>query len=181
MIISSCIRVAAHAFFILSDAWVAFHCILTPHLLYPFICWWTFMLLPCLGYSKQCCYEHSVQFGWSVVSDFCDPRNHSTPGLPVHYQLLELTQTHVHWVGDVIQPSYLLSSPSPPAPICSQHQGLFQWVNPLHDVAKVLEFQLQHQTSTLPLLLISPVTLDKPITPSSLGSSHWTPKDYFKI
>ena len=72
----------------------------------------------------------------------CDPMNHCTPGLPVHHQLLEFTQTHVHWVGDAIQPSYPLSSPSPPAPNPSQHQDLFQWVNSSHEVAKVLEFQL---------------------------------------
>ena len=76
----------------------------------------------------------------------CNPTNRSTPGLPVHHQLLEPTQTHVHWVGDAIQPSYPLSSPSPPAPNPSQHQGLFQWVNSSHQVAKVLEFQLRHQS-----------------------------------
>ena len=57
----------------------------------------------------------------------CDPMNRSTPGLPVHHQLLEFTQTHVHRVGDPIQPSHLLWSPSPPAPNPSQHQGLFAW------------------------------------------------------
>ena len=72
----------------------------------------------------------------------CDPMNCSTPGLPVHHQLPEFTQTHVHWVGDAIQPSYPLSSPTPPAPNPSQHQSLFQWVNSSHEVAKVLEFQL---------------------------------------
>ena len=72
--------------------------------------------------------------------------NCSTSGLPVHHQLLESTQTHVHWVGDAIQPSHSLSSPSPPALNLSQHQGLFKWVSPSHQVAKVLEFQLQHQT-----------------------------------
>ena len=56
---------------------------------------------------------------------FCDPMNRSTPGLPVHHQCLEFTQTHAHRVGDVIQPSHPLSSPSPPAPNPSQHQGLF--------------------------------------------------------
>ena len=90
----------------------------------------------------------SVQF--SSVSQLrltpCDPMNHSTPGLPVHHQLPEFTETHVHWVGDAIQPSHPLSSPSPPTPNPSQHQGLFQWVNSLHEVAKVLEFQLQHQS-----------------------------------
>ena len=72
--------------------------------------------------------------------------NRSTPGLPVHHQLPEPTQTHVHWVGDAIQPSHPLSSPSPPALNLSQHQGLFKWVSSLHQVAKVLEFQLQHQS-----------------------------------
>ena len=72
--------------------------------------------------------------------------NRSTPGLPVHHKLSEFTQTHAHRVGDAIQPSHPLSSPSPPAPNPSQHQGLFQRVNSLHEVAKVLEFQLQHQS-----------------------------------
>ena len=71
----------------------------------------------------------------------CDPMNHSTPGLPVHHQLPEFTQTHV-WVNDTIQPSHPPSSPSPPTPNPSQHQSLFQWVNTSHEVAKVLEFQL---------------------------------------
>ena len=72
-----------------------------------------------------------------------DPMNCSTPGLSVHHQLLEFTQTHVHQVSDAIQPSHPLSSPSPPAPNPSQHQSLFQWVKSSHEVAKVLEFQLQ--------------------------------------
>ena len=72
----------------------------------------------------------------------CDPMNCSTPGLPVHHQLPEFTQTHVHQVSDAFQPSHPLSSPSPPAPNPSQHQSLFQWVNSSHEVAKVLEFQL---------------------------------------
>ena len=70
----------------------------------------------------------------------CDLMNGSTPGLPVHHQLPECTQTHVHQVDDAIQPSHLLSSPSPPALNLSQHQGLFQWVSSLHQVAKILEF-----------------------------------------
>ena len=88
----------------------------------------------------------SVQFSSVAQSclTLCDPMNCSTPGLPVHHQLLEFTQTHIHRVSDAIQPSYPLSSPSPPAPNPSQHQSLFQWVNSLHEVAKVLEFQLQH-------------------------------------
>ena len=73
-----------------------------------------------------------------------DPMNHSTPDLPVHHQLPEFTQTHVHRVSDAIQPSQPLLSSSPPASNLSQHQSLFQWVNSSHEVAKVLEFQLQH-------------------------------------
>ena len=76
----------------------------------------------------------------------CDPMNHSTPDLLVYRQLPGFTQTHVHRVSDAIQPSHPLLSPSPPAPNPSQHQGLFQWVNSPHEVAKVLEFQLQHQS-----------------------------------
>ena len=76
----------------------------------------------------------------------CDPMNCSTPGLPVHHQLPESTQTHVHRVSDAIQPSHPLSYPSPPALNLFQHQDLFQWVNSSHEVAKVLEFQLQHQS-----------------------------------
>ena len=66
----------------------------------------------------------------------CDPMDCSTPDFPVHHQLPELAQIHVHQVGDAIQPSYPLSSPSPPAFSLSQHQGLFQWVSSLHQVAK---------------------------------------------
>ena len=90
----------------------------------------------------------SVQFSLVAQSclTLCDPMNHSTPGLIVHHQFPEFTQTHVHWVGDAIQPSHPLSSPSPPAPNPSQHQDLFQWVNSSHQVAKVLEFQLQCQS-----------------------------------
>ena len=86
----------------------------------------------------------SVQFSSVAQScpTLCDLMNHSTPGLPVHCQLPEFTQIHVHWVGDAIQASHPLSSPSPPAPNPSQHQSLFQWVNSSHEVAKVLEFQL---------------------------------------
>ena len=90
------------------------------------------------------------QYQFSSVAQscptLCDPMNPSTPGLPLHHQLPEFTQTHVHRVGDAIQPSHPLSSPSPPAPNPSQHQNLFQWVNSSHEVARVLEFQLQHQS-----------------------------------
>ena len=87
---------------------------------------------------------HSVQFSSVAQSclTLCDPMNRSTPGLPVHHQLPEFSQTHVHLVSDTIQPSHPLSSLSPPAPNPSQHQSLFQWVNSSHEVAKVLEFQL---------------------------------------
>ena len=76
----------------------------------------------------------------------CNPSDYSTQGFPAHHQLPELAQTHVHQVDDAIQPSHLLSSPSPPAFKVSQHQGLFQWVSSSHQVAKVLELQLQHQS-----------------------------------
>ena len=88
----------------------------------------------------------SVQFSHSVVSNSLRPHESQHARLPVHHQVPEFTQTHVLWVGDAIQPSHPLLSPSPPAPNPSQHQGLFQWVNSSHEVAKVLEFQLQHQS-----------------------------------
>ena len=91
----------------------------------------------------------SFSFQFSPVAQLCPtlrPHDHSTPVLPVHHQLPEFTQTHVHWVSDAIQPSHPLLSPSPPALNLSQHQGLFKWVSSLHQVAKVLEFQLQHQS-----------------------------------
>ena len=75
----------------------------------------------------------------------CNPMNRSMPGLPAHHQLPELTQIHVHWVDDAIQPFHPLSSSSPPALDLSQHQGLFKWVSSSHQVTKVSEFQLQHQ------------------------------------
>ena len=96
--------------------------------------------------TREVWYAGSVQF--SSVAQSCptlfDPMNRSTPSLPgvLHHQLPEFTQTHVHRVSDTIQPSHPLWSPSPPAPNPSQHQSLFQWVNSVHEVAKVLEFQL---------------------------------------
>ena len=88
----------------------------------------------------------SAQFSSVAQScpTLCDPMD-CTPGFPVHHQLPDLTQTHVHRVGDTIQSSHLLSSPFPAFNL-SQHQGLFQWINSSHQVAKVLEFQLQHQS-----------------------------------
>ena len=87
---------------------------------------------------------------FSSVAQLCltllDPIDCSTPGFPVHHQLLELAQTHVRRVSDVIQPSHPLSSPFLPAFNLSQHQGLFQWVSSSHKVARVLELKLQHQS-----------------------------------
>ena len=103
---------------------------------------------PLLGWQALCFLWASVQF--SSFPQSCptlwDPMNCSTPGLPVHHHLLEFTQIHVHGVGDAIQPSHPLLSPFPPAPNPSQHQSLFQWVNSSHEVAKVLEFQLEHHS-----------------------------------
>ena len=107
--------------------------------------------------NQFCCYlkeeGKSHQWKWlqfSSIQSFsptlCDPMNCSMPGLPVHHQLPEFTQTHIHRVSDATQPSHPLSSPSSPAPNPSKHQGLFQWVNSSHEVTKVLEFQLQHQS-----------------------------------
>ena len=92
-------------------------------------------------------YRASVQFSsvTQLYPTLWDPMDCSMPGLPVHHQLPVFTQTHVHWVGDAIQPSHPLSSPSLAFNL-SQHQGLLQWVSSLHQVAKVLEFQLQHQS-----------------------------------
>ena len=84
-------------------------------------------------------------YGLSTLLQFSSAQSLSHV-LPVHHHLPEITQTHVHRVGDAIQPSHPLSSPSPPAPNPCQHQSLFQWVNSWHEVAKVLEFQLQHQS-----------------------------------
>ena len=94
---------------------------------FPGIRWWS---IGCIS---------SVQFSSVAQScpTLCDPMNRSTPGLPVHHQLPEFTQTRVHWVSDAIQPSHPWSSPSPPAPNPSQHQSFFQWVNSSHEVAKV--------------------------------------------
>ena len=96
---------------------------------------------------------HKMWFYGLIRSDqslscvwLCYPMNCSTPDLPVHHQLPEFTETHVHWVSDAIQPSHPLSSPSPLAPSPSQHQSIFQWVSSSHEEAKVLEFQLSHQT-----------------------------------
>ena len=106
---------------------------LTPHIRWPK--YWSFSVSP--SYI-------AVQFS-SVAqscSTLCDPMNCSTSGLPVHQQLLEFTQTQVHWVSDAIQPSHPLLSPSPPVPNPFQQQSVFQWVSSSHEVTKVLEFWL---------------------------------------
>ena len=102
-------------------------------------------------------YIYTVQFSSVTQScpTLCDPRDCSTPDLPLYHQLPEFTQTHVDWVDNAIQPSHLLSSPSPPAFNLSQHQGLLKWVKPSHQLAKVLEFQLQHQSFQCTFRLIS--------------------------
>ena len=99
----------------------------------------SYFILPLLSF---------IQFNSVTQScpTLCNPMNRSMPGLPIHHQLPEFTQTHVHQVGDAIQPSHPLSSLSLPALNLSQHQGLLEWVNSLHEVAKVLGFQLQHQS-----------------------------------
>ena len=105
-------------------------------------CWWPHLVKQ-LAYqchrNKHIFLLLSVQ-SLSHVRPY-DPVDCSTPDLPVHHQLPEVTQTHAHWVGDAIQPSHPLSSPSPPALNLSQHQGLSQGVSSSHQVAKVLEFR----------------------------------------
>ena len=100
--------------------------------------------------KKNRIYSTLYYFQFSSVAQscltLCNPMDSSTPGFPVHHQLLEFIQTHGHWVGDAIQPSHPVSSPSPHAFNLSQHQGLFKWVSSSHQTAKVLEFQLQHQS-----------------------------------
>ena len=107
-----------------------------------------------IGPFVKCSFFVKIWLGLSVQLSsvaqscpaLCKPMNRSMPGLPVHQQLLEFTQTHVHRVGDAIQPSHPLTFPSPLAINLFQHQGPFKWVSCSHQVAKVLEFQLQHQS-----------------------------------
>ena len=110
----------------------------------------------------------------------CDPVDCSTPGFPVHHQLLEFTQTYVHRVGDAIQPSHPLSSPSPPTFNLSQHQGLFKQVSSPHQVAKLLEFQLQHQSlqSTPRTDLFQDGLVGSPYSPRD--SQQFSPTPQFK-
>ena len=105
--------------------------------------------------------------------------NHSMPGLPVHHQLQEFTQTHVRWVSDAIQPSHPLSSPSPPPLNLSQHQDLFKWVSSSHQVGKVLEFQLQHQSFqwTPRTYLLQDGLVGSPCSPRDSQESSPTPPE----
>ena len=125
------------------------------------------------------CIVYGCQF--SSVSQSCptlhDPMNRSTPGLPVHHQLPEFTQTHLHRVSDAIQPSQPLSSPSPPAPNPSQHQSLFQGVNSSHEVAKVLEFHLHHSFQRNPRAdLLQNGLVESPCSPRDSQESSPTPQ-----
>ena len=95
--------------------------------------------------SEAQCFHFQFSSVAKSCLTLCSSMDCSTPGFPVHHQLPELTETHVHWISDVIQPSHPLSSHSPPAFNLSHYPGLFKWVSSLHQVAKVLEFQLQHQ------------------------------------
>ena len=107
-------------------------------------------------YCKKCSYWCIMPFFTSIIDGdssviqscltVCNSMNCSMPGFPVHHQLPECTQTHVHWVSDAIQLSHPLPCPSSPDLNLSQHQGLFQWVSSLHQVARGLEFGLQHQS-----------------------------------
>ena len=120
--------------------------------------WWTGRpgVLQFMG-SQRVRHDWATELNWILVifscclfcqshPTLCNPIDCSKPDLPIHHQLPELTQTHVHRVGDAIQPSHPLSSPSPPTFNLSQYQGLSQWVISSHQVAKVLEFHLQHQS-----------------------------------
>ena len=106
------------------------------------------VLIPACDSSSPAFCMISVNFSsiTQLCPTLCNPMDCSMPGLPVHHQLLEFTQTHVHWLGDAIQPSHPLSSPSPCTFNLSQHKGIFKWVISLLQVAKALEFQLQHQS-----------------------------------
>ena len=117
--------------------------------MFPFVKWekrtmkspWEINEWICVKHSEEGPAHSQIRSVAQSCPTLCDSMNRSMPGLPVHHQLPEFTQTYVHRVSDAIQPSHPLTSPSPPAPNPSQHQSLFQWVNSLHQVAKVLEFQ----------------------------------------
>ena len=127
--------------------------------------------------SNECLQFSSVA---QLCPTLCNPMDCSNPCLPVHHQLPELTQTHVHRVSDAIQPSHPLSSPSPPDFNLSQHQGLFNWVSFPQQVAKVLEFQLQPQSFqwTLRTDLLSDGLVGSPRSPGD--SQESSPTSHFK-
>ena len=127
----------------------------------PIVKWWdkSILILPLISFTQlfnnnllSTLYIYATLLGISSVQSlirvrlFATPMDCSTPGHPLHHQLREFTQTHVHWVGDAIKPSHPLSSASSPTFSVFQHQGLFKWVSSSHQVAKVLECQLQHQS-----------------------------------
>ena len=115
-----------------------------------FICQIFWVLEMCELWARHIILSKKLTVQFSSVAQscptLCDPMDCSVPGFPVHHQLLELTQTHVHWVNYAIQSLHPLSSPSPPTFNHCQHQGLFKWISSSHQVAKILEFQLQHQS-----------------------------------
>ena len=135
---------------------------------------WHFLSSTAFSWSN---WEHSVSSVTQLCPTLCDRMGYSTPGLPDHHQVPKFTQTHVHWVGDAFQLSHLLSSPSPPALNLSQHQGLFKWVSSSHQVAKVLELQLYHQSLqwTLRTDLLWNGLVGSPCAPRDSQKSSSTP------
>ena len=107
--------------------------------------WWTTVHRVAKSQTRLSDFRFSsVQLSAQSCPTLCNPLDCRMPGVPVHHQLPEFTQTHLHWVSDAIQLSHPLSTPSPVFKL-SQYQGLFKWVSSSHQVAKVLEFQLRHQ------------------------------------
>ena len=132
--------------------------------------------LPCLLHYEQILYQFSSVAQQCLT--ICNPMYCSMPGLPVHHQLLELTQTHVHQVGDAIQPSHPLLSPSPPAFNLFHNQGLFKSVSSSHQVAKVLEFQLQSFQRTFRTNFLQDSLVGSPCCPRY--SQEYSPTPQFK-
>ena len=146
--------------------------------------WWAAVLSIAMSRTQLKYWERTCigdfQFGSVIQScpTLCDPMDGTMPGFPVHHQLLEPAQTHVLHMGDAIQPSHPLSSPSPPAFYLSQHQGFFQWVSSSQQVAKVLEFQLQHQFVqwTPRTDLLQDELVGSPCSPRDFQESSLTPQ-----
>ena len=133
---------------------------------------------PCVKLGKLIFFFFLVQFSSvpQLCATFCDLMGCSMPGFPVHHQLPEFALTHVHWAGDAIQPSHPLSSPSPPAFNLSQHHGLFRWVSSSHQVAQVLEFQLQHQSFQWLFNFVSVLSVQQS---DSITHTHIQPYTFF--